>query len=222
VAPTLPDAEVERLDGDSRFSTAVAVSQRIAPDGASMVYVASGREWPDALAASPAAARAGVPLLLVEPTQLPPETAAELSRLDPDVVVLVGGEAAASEAVAVAVGNAARADVTRISGPSRFDTAAAVVEEGFDGTVDTVLVAAGESFADALASGAASAVMAAPLLLVGGQAGVPRVTREQLQRLQPDDVVIVGGEAAVARHVARQLAAIPTGDFEQRDPQRDR
>ncbi|CAN5336654.1 hypothetical protein BH23ACT9_BH23ACT9_24120 [soil metagenome] len=215
LAAALRRVTIDRLSGDSRFATAVAVSEVIAEDVVDTVYLTSGREFADALAASPAAARAEVPLLLTEAGELPPDTAAELDRLRPDRVIVVGGTSAVSDAVATAAGNAARADVVRIAGPSRFDTAAALVEEGFDGTVEALMVATGDSFADALAAGAASVSTGMPLLLVTGS-DVPRVTRRQIERLRPDRIVIVGGDAAVAAHVGRQLAAIPTASYTSR------
>jgi putative cell wall-binding protein len=87
------------------------------------------------------------------------------------------------------------------------------VAAGYDDPVAAVLIATGDAFADALAAGAASAAAGAPLLLVSGQAGVPAATRAQIERLQPQTIVVVGGDAAVAAHVGRQLAAIPTSDY---------
>ncbi|HUG84630.1 MAG TPA: cell wall-binding repeat-containing protein, partial [Euzebya sp.] len=209
IADAVEGVQVVRLAGDSRFATAVAVSAVLAPDGADVVYLTSGREFADALAATPLAAGRGAPMLLAEPTQLPRVTADELARLSPDLVVLIGGEAALTREVGIAAGNAARADVQRIAGDSRFDTAAAVVEETTEGTAETVLIATGDTFADALAAGAASAAAEAPLLLVRTSGVVPGVTRHAIERLQPSRIVVVGGEAAVAAEVSRQLAAIP-------------
>lgn len=54
---TLPEAE--RIAGGNRFETSVEISQQGYPDGAPVVYVASGERFPDGLAAAPAAAREG-------------------------------------------------------------------------------------------------------------------------------------------------------------------
>ena len=62
----IPDG-VTRLSGASRYETAVAVSQRHAP-GVPVAFVASGADFPDALAAASAAALAGGPLLLTSPS----------------------------------------------------------------------------------------------------------------------------------------------------------
>jgi putative cell wall-binding protein len=59
---------VDRVAGGDRYATAAAVADRavVAGLGAEQVWLATGRNWPDALAAGPAAARAGVVLLLVD------------------------------------------------------------------------------------------------------------------------------------------------------------
>jgi len=85
---------VTRQAGIDRYATAAAVSRAAFPaDGGGTVHVASGLGFADAVAGVPAAAVHGGPLLLTTRTWLPGATAAELRRLDPRRVVLLGGEA---------------------------------------------------------------------------------------------------------------------------------
>jgi hypothetical protein len=65
----MPDARgattVDRLAGDTRYETAIAVAAALHPGGATTALVASGTSYPDALASGPLAARlAGVALLV--------------------------------------------------------------------------------------------------------------------------------------------------------------
>ena len=62
------------------------------------MVVATGVAYPDALAGAPAA-RGGGPLLLVPPDHIPDSVAAELRRLAPKRIWLLGGPAAVSTAV---------------------------------------------------------------------------------------------------------------------------
>jgi hypothetical protein len=64
------------------------------------VYVATGSNFPDALAGGPVAGAAGSPLLLVPGRCLPASVRAELDRLAATKLVLVGGEGAVSASVA--------------------------------------------------------------------------------------------------------------------------
>jgi putative cell wall-binding protein len=63
------------------------------------VYLATGLVFPDSLAAGPVAGRAPGPVLLTGPTALPPQVAAELRRLNPAQVIIVGGPGSVSDAV---------------------------------------------------------------------------------------------------------------------------
>ena len=88
-----------------------------------VAYVATGENFPDALGAGPAAAMVKGPVLLVSQNSIPGETAAELTRLAPDKIIIVGGTAVVS--TAVETGLAAYAGtVERIAGANRYDTAA--------------------------------------------------------------------------------------------------
>ena len=88
----------ERVSGADRWETAVAISQEHDAD-ISVVYIASGRDFPDALAGSALAGHEDVPVLLTKPDQLPSATLAELDRLSPERVVILGGTNAVSQDV---------------------------------------------------------------------------------------------------------------------------
>jgi putative cell wall-binding protein len=96
----LTGATVTRLSGANRYATAAAVSAARFDPIAPAVYVAVGDNFPDALAGGPVAGRAGVPLLLVTAQDIPGPTAAELLRLEPDLIILLGGEGVISDEVA--------------------------------------------------------------------------------------------------------------------------
>ncbi len=98
VAAAVPSAAVTRLGGADRYATAVAISGLQAP-GVPVVYVAAGTNFPDGLSGAAAAGELGGPLLLTMPGALPGSVAAELTRLKPRRVVVLGGVAAVSDAV---------------------------------------------------------------------------------------------------------------------------
>ena len=100
-APTAPPPvnPASRYSGPDRVAPAAAISAASYPAGVPVAYVATGFDYPDALAAGSAAAATGAPLLLVGPSSVPSSTAAELARLSPGRIVLVGSTAAVSEGV---------------------------------------------------------------------------------------------------------------------------
>ncbi len=94
---------VERLAGANRFATAAAISASEFSPGVEVAYIATGANFPDALAGGPLAALNTGPILLVNRDGIPGETAAELTRLKPSRVVILGGTVAVSSAVEDAI-----------------------------------------------------------------------------------------------------------------------
>jgi putative cell wall-binding protein len=99
VAEVEKQATVIRIGGPDRFAVSAAASKRSFRSHTYTVYVASGQAFPDALAGGPAAIVGGAPVLLVTKDGIPADVAAELERLAPYRVVLLGGPNAVSEAV---------------------------------------------------------------------------------------------------------------------------
>ncbi len=202
-------ASVERWDGADRYATSVRISQETFPAGADVVFLATGQSFPDALAAGPAAAVLGAPILLTATNQLPPVVGAELQRLGPTVVYVLGGFAAISASVEAQVDTVASAATTRIAGDNRYETAAAVAELAFS-TADVVYVAVGTGFADALSAGAPGGILQRPVILTGS-ASLPAASSAQITRLANPDVIVLGGTSVVSNSVVAELNALTTG-----------
>jgi putative cell wall-binding protein len=100
VQTLLPNTSVERWSGADRYATAASISSNTYPQGATTAYLASGENYPDALAGAPVAALAGAPLLLTQKDCVPASTLTELTRLGPTNIVVLGGTSAVSEAAA--------------------------------------------------------------------------------------------------------------------------
>lgn len=201
----------ERLAGPNRFATAAAVSAATVAPGVAVAYVATGENFPDALAGGPLAGGGGASILLTGRDTLPAETRAELQRLQPGEIVVLGGPASVSDGVVASLQELVDAPVRRLAGASRFATAAAVSAEGFAAGVDNVYIATGGNFPDALAGGAAGAATGSPVLLVSADS-VPADTRTELERLQPQSITVLGGAGAVSDDVVQELAGLTGGD----------
>lgn len=198
------DFRVERLAGATRYSTAVALSRQFGTTPAPVVVVSTGEDFPDALAAGPAAAHLGGSSLFVRAGAVPTETRAELVRLQAQRIVVLGGAGAVSEDVRRELAALSSGGATRIEGSDRYATAAAVSAATFGPGPAVAYVASGETFADALSAGAAAARADGPLLLV--RAGeVPAQVGAELARLRPQSIVIVGSTAVVSSAVEASL-----------------
>jgi putative cell wall-binding protein len=166
--------------------------------GVPVVYVASGADFPDALTGAAAAARDGGPVLLTRPDRVDPATAEALAHLQPERIVVLGGEAAVSASVFDEIG----AD-QRLSGPTRFDTAA-VVADTFTADPAHAYLAQARTWPDALAGSALAGAQGSPVLITE-QASLPPTTRAALDRLSPQHLVLLGGPAAVSSAVEDTL-----------------
>lgn len=198
------DAErtVTRLAGPSRFSTAAAVSAETFEAPAPVVYIATGADFPDALAAGAAAVADSGPVLLTAQDRLPDAVASELDRLDPERIVVLGGTRAVSTGVEETLRT--YAPVERLAGANRFDTAVAVAQRTFRPGIQRVVVATGGGFPDALAG--AALYGSGPVLLTHHD-HLPGVTADELARLDPTEVLVLGGSAAVDDGVIDEIAA---------------
>ncbi|HVM64126.1 MAG TPA: cell wall-binding repeat-containing protein [Acidimicrobiales bacterium] len=186
--------------GSDRYATAgQAAAARFTT--ASSVVVTSGTTFPDALSASYLAGALGGPILLTDPTTLPAAAAAAISSLGATHATIVGGALAVSAAVEQQL-VARGLTVDRISGPTRYDTSAAVATSegpshvGTVGGVPTAIVASGANFPDALATGPLAFAKALPVVLTDPSTLSPQ-TSGALRALGIKQVLIAGGPASV-------------------------
>ncbi len=191
----------EQIYGKDRYQTSAKAAQRFRP-GVKTLYVASGADasFPDALAAGALAGSQDVPLLLTHPTKAKQSTLDAVKKLRPQRVVVVGGHRAVSPTVARALG----AD-GRIAGRDRYETAAKVADRF--GDHDTVMVASGTTYPDALTGGALAATWDIPVLLTRPDR-LPEATRQQMQDQKLHRAVVLGGPKAVSVRVEDSVAGL--------------
>lgn len=149
--------------GASRYATAAEVAKRVdALSTSKTVFLATGTNFPDALAASSLAAAMKAPILLTQPASLPAETLAELRAFAPTRVVVCGGTGAVSDSVLSTIRSElglSVANTPRLAGAGRYETAKKIIEWGRDTAglapdgIDGMYLASGTNYPDALAGG---------------------------------------------------------------------
>jgi putative cell wall-binding protein len=194
--------DVDRMWGANRYGTAAAVSAA-AFEEADEAFIALGTNFPDALVAAAAGGHMDAPVLLTGSDSLPAGTIAELIRLSPQTVYVVGGTAVISPAVEAALA-AYAPHVIRLAGADRYATSAAVSGAAFPAAT-AAFVALGTNFPDALVAAAAAGHLHDPVLLTRPD-HVPQATLDELTRLHPSEIYIIGGTAAISTTVAHELA----------------
>ena len=193
VATQLSDLgyQVTRYAGADRYATAVAVADALGDPG--VVLLATGANFPDALAAGPAAAHVQGVVLLTDGGSMPAATNAYLAG-HAATVYAVGGPAAKADP-----------DATAVVGADRYATAADLAARLFAGPT-LVGLATGTSFPDALSGGAQLARAGGPLLLAT-PTGLPAATSGYLAAVKTGltAVHLFGGTNALTDNVTTQL-----------------
>ena len=195
-----------RIAGGDRYATAALVSSVTHAPGVSTAYVTTGQNWPDALAAVPHAVRASGPLLLTTRDTLPASVAAELDRVNPGRIIILGGSGVVSDGVAAALdAYDTGGGVYRVAGADRFQTAALASSFHHPGGAPIAYVASGSNFPDALAAGPAVGVRGGPTLLVMSTF-IPGPTSDELARLNMARIIVLGGPSVISQAVQNALA----------------
>lgn len=94
--------------------------------------------------------------------------------------------------------------VDRLGGANRYETAARISWSAFPHGADTVYLARGDVFADAIAAGS---LTDGPVLLVRSCGSVPAAVRDEIARVDPVEVVALGGAGSICDATLEQAAA---------------
>ncbi|WP_377887463.1 cell wall-binding repeat-containing protein [Alkalihalobacillus sp. R86527] len=92
----------------------------------------------------------------------------------------------------------------RLSGPDRYKTAAAIAQEGWPNGADTVVIARGGDYPDALAGTPLAYELDAPMLLTEKKQ-LTESTMDELQRLKPNKVILLGSNGAIKDVVKEEI-----------------
>lgn len=198
----------QRIQGSDRFATAVAVSEEAFPGTASTVFLAFGGNFPDAVVAGSLGALEQAPVLLVDAANVPDVVRQRLVDLRPQTVHVLGGPGVINQSVLDQVRAATGVTPNRIFGADRSSTSVAGSLFAFPNGADTVYIATGSNFPDALAAGPAAASENAPVLLVQA-ACMPEVVRREIERLGAQTLVVIGGESVVSPATASRQSCDP-------------
>ena len=170
----LGSMNVTRLGGADRYETAEIIADEVIGylgewgwivDTA---FVATGRNYPDALAAAPLAAGLYQPIYLSDPECISDSTAQAMVDAGITQAILLGGEGVVSPETEAKLADFEITTAVRLAGADRYETAAKIARYGVDEygfTWDGVAIATGKGFADALAGGVAQAYMGSVMLL---------------------------------------------------------
>ena len=194
----LPGDPVQRIAGTDRYATSRTVITSAAgfDDNVDALFIATGTNFPDALASVPAATKENAGLLLVNGSASGLDTATRnlVSALDVPVYV-IGGTGVVSSGIFSQLQGLAP-EVTRVAGADRFATSVEVAFEFFENS-DYAYLANGFNFPDALAAGPIAGAQNSPLYLIRRDC-VPEVVFDDVLDVLANGIINVGGTAAIS------------------------
>ncbi|WP_347548439.1 alpha amylase N-terminal ig-like domain-containing protein [Pseudalkalibacillus hwajinpoensis] len=94
----------------------------------------------------------------------------------------------------------------RLFGDDRYATSVEISKQGWD-KADTVVIARGDNFADALAGAPLAYKLDAPILLAK-EKGLEKSVKDEIKRLGAKNVIILGGTKAVPKFISYQLEGL--------------
>lgn len=215
-AAVIPASSVEanstnviRLAGDTRYDTMSRIIQAEVPGTSEYVVVASGDNFPDALAAAPLAGALKAPIVLTSGNVLSPQAEQQITRLKASKAVIIGGVNAISRATVSRIHGLVGSVPIRISGETRYEASLQIYLQGkarlgVQWSSAESIIATGENFADALSVSAYAYAEKAPIFLANPKNGF---SSETLRAISGNfrHQLVVGGENAVPELVITQL-----------------
>ena len=195
----------ERYAGTSRFGTATAIAEKLNENPTDVFFVYYNG-FPDALSASTAAALKNAPIIyLTTDGDINADTAAYLAKLKKAGSVknayIIGGNGVITDNMLKKVGTALGVTPKRLYGDNRYDTCVAVNNE-FKSVLsgNSICLATGADYPDALAGGVFAAIQKAPLFLINGKVKALNLSDKQKAYLKtqvPTKIYTFGGIGVV-------------------------
>ncbi|XKH50521.1 cell wall-binding repeat-containing protein [Chryseomicrobium palamuruense] len=95
----------------------------------------------------------------------------------------------------------------RISGPDRYATAIKIAQDGWKNGADTVVLARGDLFADALSGVPLAKKENAPILLSRSKS-LNQATKDEIKRLKPNKIILLGSVSALSQEIENELKSM--------------
>ena len=213
VDEALEGYDIERLAGKNRYATNLLILEEAGVDDEE-ILVCTSKNFADSLSAS----AAGLPILLVDPTNgLNDAQKKFLSSVKGNDICIIGGTAAVGEIYVTELAAYDTDGVERIAGSNRYKTSTLVAERFFDNPEQAV-VAYAMNFPDGLCGGPLAASMGAPLILTGADmsknpsaAQEEAAAKEALSYIESKGIaigVILGGAAVLSSNTVKALFGV--------------
>ena len=193
--------KVQRIWGRDRYVTSSELAYEIQrlTGKVNKAIIASGEDFPDALATAPLGSKEIAPILLVTRNQMDKKVSKALKDLNIKRVYVAGGQNSVSKKLEAQLPQVIR----RFNGRDRYETAILVASYTYPESKE-VFVASGEVFPDALVIGPVCARRKAPILL--SKSTPVKVTDDYIEKSKIEYLYIIGGTNTIYAETAHKYA----------------
>lgn len=196
-----PPLTENKLIGDTRYSTAVKISNR-GWNNSDNVVIVNSSAMADAISATPFAKSKNAPILLTESNKLNDETKKEISRLKAKNVYVIGGSSVISDNV-VSQLKSMNINVDRISGETRYETSLELAKKL--GDISEIAVVNGVTgLPDAVSIAPIAANKNMPIVLSSPNEGI-KASDNFIKSKNIKTSYVIGKEGAVSNEVENKL-----------------
>jgi len=145
------------------------------------------------------------PILLTKGDSIDPRVIEELQRLSPDKVILLGGTACLQPAIEKEL-EGLSLEWDRIGGVDRYETSVLLAKEVYS---DSLILANGDNFPDALSAATFAGIKQIPIILTSTT--LPDSVIKYYQETAPKHLFVIGGEVVVpTKELAKNNFTIET------------
>ncbi|AVP55739.1 hypothetical protein K144313037_05860 [Clostridium tetani] len=193
---------IKRLSGEDRYGTCNSIVKEFGVKEGTPVVIVNGLNFADALSVSAPASIKGYPVLLSGNGALPEYAKSIIKTAKPSEVFIIGGEGALSKNIEDEVKKIySSLKITRLSGKDRYETSLKV-NKYFDNN-ETVIMASGINYPDALSGSALAGKLNASLLLIND--GSLNNQIKFINKEKTKEVILLGGEGVLSKKVENSI-----------------
>lgn len=197
---------VTRFDGNDRYETSMKITNNFQSGTLQNIILASGNNFPDALAGSTLSKKYNAPILLIN------NNVDGLNYIKSHVakngnIYILGGTASIKNEYVNSIKNLGYNNIIRLGGANRFDTNKAVIDSMQVKSGTPIVIANGYGFADALSISSVAADNGYPIFMTKADS-LPDETKNLISNIKPNKVYIIGGQGSVKDTVLGQIKAL--------------
>lgn len=202
---------IRNLRGNERYDTAVEVSNEGWKNGSESVVLTNGNSVVDGVTATPLATSKDAPILLTEKGKIPEATKAELKRLNPKNIVVIGGTSVVDENALKELNTILpSAQVKRIGGIDRYETSLLIAKE-IASPINKVYVTGGYGEADSLSIASKAGEEKQPIIL-SEKESINNDTYNWLKTKNLQDAYFIGGSQVLLDKVIEKINSLTSNN----------